>query len=191
MNDKFQNKYRISSTRLQNWDYGSNVSYFITICTKNRKCFFGNIENQIMNLSEIGQFADKFWTEIPNHFPFVELGVFVIMPNHVHGILIINKNGFNDNVVETRQCLVSTDDSMNTKKTIGQQRFQNQGKNTISSIIGSYKSVVSKNAHIIYPEFDWQYRFHDHIIRDTQSFERIQNYIMNNRSNWKNDRFYK
>jgi putative transposase len=174
MNDKFQNKYRISSTRLQNWDYGSNGSYFITICTKNRKCFFGNIENQIMNLSEIGQFADKFWMEIPNHFPFVELGVFVVMPNYVHGILIINKNGFNGNVVETRQCLVSTDDSRIDQKTIGQHRYQNQGKNTISSIIGSYKSVVTKNSHLINADFQWQSRFNDHIIRNSESFEKFR-----------------
>ena len=97
----------------------------------------------------------------------------------MHGILIIDKP------VETRHCLVSTD-----KKSPGQQRFQNQGKDTISSIVGSYKSVVSKNAHFINPGFGWQSRFHDHVIRNAESFERIQNYIANNPSNWKEDGFY-
>ena len=90
--DKFKNKYRIPSARLKNWDYGSNGAYFITICTQHRKHFFGEILDDEMNLNEIGQLAEKYWLEIPSHFPFVELGNFVVMPNHTHGILIINKN---------------------------------------------------------------------------------------------------
>ena len=96
MQNKFKNKYRISSARLQTWDYSNNGAYFITICTQNRHHFFGKIQNQEMQLSEIGKLAEQFWLEIPNHFPFVELGNFVVMPNHVHGILIMN------HTVETR-----------------------------------------------------------------------------------------
>lgn len=135
-----------------------------------------------MQLNDVGKLAEQYWLEIPNHFPFIELGNFVMMPNHVHGILIIDKPDDGDGV-ETRQCLVSTESP-------GQQRFQNQGKNTISSIVGSYKSVVSKNAHLINPVFGWQSRFHDHVIRNAESSERIQNYIANNPSNWKEDGFY-
>lgn len=91
MQNKFQNKYRIPSARLQTWDYANNGAYFITICTQNREHFFGNIKNGIMQLSEIGKLAAQFWHEIPNHFPMVELGNFVVMPNHIHGILIIDK----------------------------------------------------------------------------------------------------
>lgn len=95
MFEKFRNKYRIPSTRLNNWDYGKNGAYFITICTKNREHFFGEIlsvnNNNEMQFTEIGVLADQFWSEIPKHFPFVELGNFQIMPNHVHGILIIDK----------------------------------------------------------------------------------------------------
>ena len=192
--DKFKNKYRIPSARLQNWDYGSNGAYFITICTKNREHYFGKIINDEMQLSEMGKLAEKYWLEIPTHFPFIELENFVVMPNHTHGILIINKND-DVNDVETRQCLVSTtsNDSTNeslNQKTIGQLRFQNQGKNTISSIIGSYKSVVSKNARLTDAGFNWQSRFHDHIIRDAQAFENIQHYIANNPANWNNDKFH-
>ncbi len=97
MQNKFQNKYRISSARLQSWDYSTNGTYFITICTQNREHFFGKIQNQEMHLSELGKLAQQFWLEITLHFPFVELGNFVVMPNHVHGILIINKS-----TVETR-----------------------------------------------------------------------------------------
>lgn len=186
MNIKFQNKYRISSTRLKNWDYGQNGAYFITICTKNREHFFGEIvstngENE-MQLNEIGKIADKFWTEIPKHFPFIELGNYVVMPNHVHGILIINKINVVDDNVQTLQCNVSTENEQMAKIS--------PKSGTISTIIRSFKSVVTKNAHFIHADFEWQERFHDHIIRNSESFERIQNYIENNIANWKEDKFY-
>ncbi|MBI4650145.1 hypothetical protein HY745_02450, partial [Candidatus Desantisbacteria bacterium] len=84
-NDLFKNQYRIKSTRLSNWDYSSNGYYFITICTHNREHYFG----EIGEITTIGKIAQKYWLEIPNHFPFVILNEFVIMPNHIHGILII------------------------------------------------------------------------------------------------------
>ena len=193
MQNKFKNKYRIPSARLQSWDYSNNGAYFITICTQNRNHFFGKIINQEMQLSEIGKLAQKYWLEIPEHFPFVELGNFVVMPNHFHGILIIDKTNIDSTeppaIVETRHCLVSTIVSSN--ETIGQSRFQNQGKNTISSIVGSYKSIVTKMSRPINPNFGWQSRFHDHIIRNANAFENIQNYIANNPAKWKEDTFWK
>ena len=113
--EKFKNKYRIPSSRLQTWDYGSNGSYFITICTKSREHFFGEIVDGKMQLNEIGKIAEQYWMEISNHFSFIELGNFVVMPNHVHGILIIDKPNTVDGngntmvvVVETLHCNVST-----------------------------------------------------------------------------------
>lgn len=202
MNVKFQNKYRISSTRLKNWDYGQNGAYFITICTKNREHFFGEIvsangENE-MQLNEIGKIADTFWAEIPKHFPFIELGNYVIMPNHVHGILIINKINVVDDTVETLHCNVSVDVKtlQCNVSTVGNgMKNEHMTKispkpGTISTILRSYKSVITKNAHFIHADFEWQERFHDHIIRSSESFERIQNYIQNNVTNWKEDKFY-
>ena len=87
--DKFQNTYRIQSTRLQKWDYGWPAAYYITICTNHRICYFGHIRSGIMHLSEPGLIARDFWLEIPKHFPFVELSDFIIMPNHIHGIIIL------------------------------------------------------------------------------------------------------
>ncbi|MBP6558014.1 MAG: transposase [Flavobacterium sp.] len=201
MDDKFKNKYRISSARLQNWDYASEGAYFITICTKDRLHYFGEIENDKMILSNIGVIADLMWYEIKNHTKNIELGEFVVMPNHIHGILILNNNNQLPNIpsnvsnVETRHALSlqsdqSQSDQSETEKTIGQMRFQNQGKNTISSIVGSYKSAVTKHCNRLGLEFVWQPRFHDHIIRDAQSFENIQNYIANNPMNWGKDKFY-
>jgi putative transposase len=192
--EKYKNKYRIPSARLQNWDYGQNGAYFITICTHNRQHFFGEVVNNEMQLSEMGQFAEKFWLEIPIHFPFVELGNFVVMPNHTHGILIIDKNVDISHVVvanvETLQCNVSTTNATANATNKNEKMANISPKSgTISTIIRSYKSVVSKNARLIHADFGWQPRFHDHIIRDAQSFETIQNYIANNPLNWGKDKF--
>ena len=175
----YKNKYRIESTRLQKWDYGWNGKYFITIVTKNRVHYFGEIDtNKNMHLSESGKIAEKYWFEIPAHFPFAILDEFIVMPNHMHGIVFIDK--------KRDDTKLSDDDLMP-----GQKRFRNLGKNNISSIFGSYKSVVSNNAHKINPEFDWQSRFYDHIIRDDAELNRIRYYIRNNLKNWSDDKFYK
>jgi putative transposase len=214
MSDKFQNKYRIPSARLQNWDYGSNAMYFVTICTQNRENYFGNVVDGKMVLSNVGIIADILWYEIKNHSKNIELGQFVVMPNHVHGVLIICGNDIESDAtddvnvgtthVETTHALslssqpsqpnqssqsIPTSQPPQQTKTIGQQRFQNQGKNTLSSLIGSYKSAVSKHAHRIGFDFAWQPRFHDHIIRNDESFQRISEYIQNNPLNWTNDKF--
>ncbi len=112
------------------------------------------------------------------------------MPNHIHGILILDGNGNNDGDgnVETTHALSLQ--SPTKQQTIGQQRFQNQGKNTISSIIGGYKSAVTKHANRLGFEFAWQSRFHDHIIRNDDEYERIKQYIINNPAKWGDDKFY-
>jgi len=207
MSDKFQNKYRIASARLPGWNYGWNASYFISICTKDRECFFGEIVNGEMNLSKTGVIADLMWYEIKNHAKGVELDEFIVMPNHVHGIItlngederpptILNANG--DSNVETRHALSPKKQNDNsiveTRHALSlpaQQRFQNQGKNTISSIVGGYKAAVTKHANRLKFDFAWQPRFHDHIIRDEQSFQTISNYIINNAQNWSEDKFFK
>jgi putative transposase len=251
--EKFRGKYRIESTRLQAWDYGWKGSYFITICTKNRVKYFGEIVDGRMQYSNTGAIADVLWYEIKNHSHDVEFGEFVVMPNHIHAILTLTAykpdaaitamktttiittddiNSGNDSMepeideIETRGTgIVGSDnglddidfintDNVETRHALslqspnhqspnhqptnqqpsspdlpGNHRFQNQGKNTVSSIIGGYKSAVSKHAHRIGFEFQWQERFWDHVIRDAGEFERINRYIRNNPSNWKNDKF--
>ncbi len=194
MTPKFQNKYRIESARLHNWDYRSDGSYFITICTKNRDHFFGKIQNEKMNLTEIGQLAYQFWKEIPDHFSSIELGNFVIMPNHVHGILTIH--GYNKNIIWDGNKPASS--SMDDKNDNNDSKSKNEKMSkispkpgSISTIIRSYKSVVTKHSKQFDSNFAWQSRFHDHIIRNRYSFYVIQKYIFNNPKNWENDRFNK
>lgn len=196
---KFQNKYRISSIRAQWWDYGWNGAYFITICTQDREHYFGEIQNDKMVLSEVGIIADILWYQIPIHHKKVELGDFVVMPNHIHGILIIDKQSNNIvdnvNIVETGHALslppvpsvpLSPTDIF---KKPGSQRFQNIGKNTISSIVGSYKSAVTKHANRLGYMHQWQKLFYDNIIRNNNDYQRISDYIVSNPENWAKDKF--
>ena len=175
---KFRNKYRIESTRYPKWDYGRNGIYFITICTKNREMYFGKIEYGKMNLSEIGKIANKCFIEISDHFPFVKMGEFTIMPNHIHGIIIIdkknNKSGSQD---------LPINQPSKTKNKFGPQS-QNLG-----SIIRGFKIGVKKFATMNNIDFGWQSRFHDHIIRDKPEYNRIEKYIIDNPGNWGNDKF--
>ena len=195
MSDKFKNKYRITSARLSNWDYSSNASYFITICTANREHYFGTIIDAKMQLSSIGEFAWKCWKGIPNHFPHFYLDEFVVMPNHVHGIVMIEKpyidNSSISHIVETRHALslrktYIKDLAENPRHFL----YQNQGKNTISSMVGSFKSAVTKYCNKNKLRFRWQTRFHDHVIRDSDEFYSTRNYIINNPGNWDTDKFY-
>jgi len=86
----FQNKYRIESARREGWDYADNGYYFVTICTKDREYYFGEIENGDMVLSEMGLIAKNIWCEISKHFPHAELDEFIVMPNHIHGLLYLS-----------------------------------------------------------------------------------------------------
>ena len=199
--DKFQNRYRIPSARLQMWDYRWGATYFVTICTEGREHYFGQINNidNSMQLSNMGIIADVLWHEISNHSKNVELGSFIVMPNHIHGILILPEtvNTRHDNV-ETGHALsdnLTSDNNTYSKssppaKTIGQSRFQNIGKKSLSSIVGSYKSAVTKHANRLGIDFAWQSRFHDHIIRTNKAHQRITDYIDTNIENWEKDKFY-
>ncbi len=135
MSRRFQNKYRIESARLSSWNYGWNGAYFVTICTQNRELFFGEISKRKMHLSEIGRITDTCWKDIPNHFPFVHLGEFVVMPNHVHGIIIVDKP--NDGTVETQDFA-----SLPNLKQTPQNEFGPQSKN-LASIIRGFKIGVT------------------------------------------------
>lgn len=173
--DKFQNKYRIPSTRAQWWDYGNNAAYFVTVCTQNRIHYFGEIvvvETQnfaSLRATEIGKFAETCWYDIPNHFPFVQLGAFVVMPNHIHGIIIIDK-------------------PKNTTQLSSKNKFGPQSQN-LASIVRGYKIGVTKQSKIICPKFQWQPRYHDHIIRNNDEYQRIKDYINRNPEKWEQNKF--
>jgi REP element-mobilizing transposase RayT len=183
------------SIRLKEYDYSQAGLYFITICVKNNACLFGKITDGKICLSAIGAIADVLWHEIKNHAKNVELHEFVVMPNHIHGIIEITTDDGVGATVGAGHALPlppqpQTADVRATHA-LPQSRFQNQGKNTISSIVGSYKSAVSKHAHRLgFAEFAWQRNYWENIIRSSNDYTRIAQYIINNPINWNEDKFY-
>jgi REP element-mobilizing transposase RayT len=141
-----------------------------------------------MILSETGKIARNCWLEIPDHFSFVKLDEFVVMPDHFHGIISIEKKSINIGPgPHADPDIPDPEEPGSVIITPGQKRFRNPGKNNISSIVGSFKSAVSRLARKVDPNFGWQSRFHDHIIRDEKDFKKIERYIKFNPKNWKGE----
>ncbi len=203
MADLYQQRYRIPSVRLQAWDYRSNAAYFVTICTKTMIRHFGHItDGAVMEYSLLGATAFQFWNEISKRNPNVFLDAFVIMPNHVHGIIIINTPQTNQSDGSTTSTLGETLTAgyveplhATALQTQPQQTQPQPQKNelmsqispkqgSLSAIIRSYKSAVTKFAGEQGLDFAWQSRFYEHIIRNDDEFNRIRLYIQNNPAKW-------
>lgn len=183
--EKFQNRYHTGSVRLKNWDYRNPGSYFITICTKNRAPYFGEIVTGKMILSNVGIIADILWHEIKNHTKNVELGEFVVMPNHIHGILILNNDNDGVSLHENVDSLHAT----NLPSTNKHMSAISPKSGSLSSVVRSYKSAVTKHARRLGYHFAWQSLFYDHIIRNEKSFKQISDYISKNSQKWERDKF--
>ena len=144
-----------------------------------------------MRLSEIGVIAHTEWFKSPELRPGmnIKLGAFVVMPNHIHGIITIGKNKYNqyrgdsNNRRDAMHCVSTTTPSLPSNK----NQFGPQRKN-LASIIRGYKSAVTKHARQIDPDFAWQSRYYDHVIRNPESDYGIRQYIQNNVQNWSRDR---
>lgn len=185
---KFKNKYRIESVRLPGYDYGRNGAYFITICTANRQCFFGDITEGQMMLNPMGQWADQLWTHIPDQFPFVKLGRHIVMPNHVHGILIIDKPGTGIGRDAINRVSTSRNNEPFPQKNGGFAGDKNpMFHQNVARIIRWYKGRCTYEIRKIHADFAWQSRYHDHIIRNERSYQNISNYIIQNPRNWATD----
>jgi len=202
----FQNKYRVESTRLKNWDYSTPGWYFVTLCTKNHEIMLGQVENEKMFLNEIGCTVDKYWNEIPKHFDNVKLDVFQIMPDHFHGIVVLLPPGENDcvkNVSGGVGCVDIADvvetgyipSLRNAKQQSNKNKLQfkqydpnNKSPISLSDVIGTFKAAVKRwcNSND-YKYFNWQGRFHDRVIRNENELNRIRKYILENPTKWKNN----
>lgn len=185
MTQLFQKKYRIKSTRLRGWDYSQDSYYFVTICTKNKEEFFGEIHDKEMVLSPIGEIVAEEWERTVEIRKNVKLDFWVVMPNHLHGILIIDNWGENKSMhnknVETH-CNASLRESINYQNKFGPQL------NNLSSIIRGFKGVTTKRIHMAgFVNFAWQSRFYDHIISGDKEHGNIQDYILTNPANWEKD----
>ncbi len=176
--ETIKNRYRISSARLDNWDYGSNAFYFVTVCTKDRVPYFGDIiesegipsdkTQSIASLhpARMGEVVLDCWQKIPENFPFTELDEFIVMPDHVHGILLFNK--INDAGWQVNK--------------FGPQ------SNNLASVMRGFKSGVKSFATRNEIEFHWQSRFYDRVIRNRDELNKIRKYIQDNPINWMMDK---
>jgi putative transposase len=182
--------------RLRGYDYSQQGMYFVTICTHNKQCIFGEIEDGLILYSVAGLIAANCWAKIPEHFPNVVLHDYVIMPNHVHGIIEIERE-------EDRKISVPTAFESDYN------RFQHMVPKSVSAVVKGFKIGVTKqlryqaekpfnpegdnpgkdDVNLIQPSI-WQSRFHDHIIRNDEEYTLISNYIINNPKNWIQDKFH-
>lgn len=208
MSELFADKYRIKSTRLPEWNYSSDWWYYVTICVDKYKYFFGEVVDDEMKLNDVWKIVESIWLEIPGHFPNIELDEFVIMPNHLHGILYIvetsiygvsNKelNTINNNLHAMNR--VSTDASLQTinrASTVWWWVVWNKNvmlnKNSLWYVLRWFKWSVSSKLNKLFPDlnFKWQSWFYEHIIRNDKDLERIREYIQNNPYKRKNDEYY-
>jgi REP element-mobilizing transposase RayT len=160
----FKNKYRVESIRLPEYDYSQPGYYYITICTKNREYLFGNIIDDKMMLSAFGHLIKHHWRNIPNPHKNIRLDAFVVMPNHIHGIIVIEKS-------------------------ISQRVKRRQM--TLFKIIGKFKMNTAKKINQLRntPSLSvWQRNYYEHIIRNKNELNRIRQYIKDNPINWGKDR---
>ncbi|RYY98582.1 MAG: hypothetical protein EOO11_07600 [Chitinophagaceae bacterium] len=168
MTDRYMGRYRIPSARLQNFDYGSNGMYFITICTKPRKPFLGSLEQGTLHPTRIGVVAIERWCKIAELYPFVALDAFQLMPDHLHAILGFDKpaSGLDSSVVRSAD--------LRSGGNFGPQRAN------LASVIRGFKGAVKAYATTHGIPFGWQPRYHDRIIRNERQLNATREYIRNN-----------
>ncbi len=162
------------SIRLKKYDYCLSGAYFITICTQNKTCIFGEVINGETKLSKEGHIIKEEWLKTEAVRSSVRLDQFVVMPNHFHGVLWI-----------------VTDDKGTARCAPTVQQFGNVVSKSLSAIIRGFKSAVTKHINVLRNTPGapvWQRNFYEHVIRDDESLNRITEYIINNSQRWNLDR---
>jgi len=179
-NAKGQNR---RSIRLKGYDYSQPGGYFVTACTHNLECLFGRIADEKWCPNDAGRVVAKCWNDIPKHFPHVKLVEFVVMPNHVHGVILIM-----DDVGESH--FVGARHAVPLQNAVHQQ-FGKPISGSLSTIIRSFKSAVTKNINEMRQALGaklWQRNYYEHIVRNEDELSRIREYIVNNPLKWELDR---
>lgn len=194
---------RKNSLRLENYNYSNSGAYFITICSYKRKEIFGEIENGLMHLNNVGKIIQTSWYQIPENYDNIKLDDFVIMPNHIHGIIWIvgaihespETNHKIRQMPETNHTIHESpeDDPSQNNRVIRELPLRiERRKMLLSKIIGRFKMnssklinniCNSKGAHV------WQRSYYDHIIRNEEDLNNTKQYIQNNPLNWETDEY--
>lgn len=184
--------YHRRSIRLNGYDYTQNGNYFLTICTRNRECLFGDVRDGKMYLSNYGGLVNECWQEIPIHFPQIVLHEYVIMPNHVHGIIEINNPqstganmGVCTNAVGVGANVVGVGANNYSPLRTPQSRPCGTSR-TVGSVVRGFKIGVTKQMGFS----PWQRNYYEHIIRNDESYQNIVQYMAQNPLKWEEDCFY-
>ena len=178
----FRNRLRYNSLRYAGRDYSLPGKYFVTICTAGTKEWFGKVILGKMYLSEIGHIASRMWYEIPVHFPFIGLDAFVVMPNHIHGIIVINRFIGTPIVGALHATPLPPNDATHLSNET--MSFISPKSGSLSVVVRSYKLGVTKHAHKFDTNFSWQPGYYDTIICTTGQLFRIRKYISDYAQNW-------
>ncbi|AFM11181.1 transposase [Turneriella parva] len=197
----FKHTFRVESTRLPGYDYAKPGAYFVTICARGRRSWFGEIRNGIMALNEAGNLVWREWHRTGQLVQNLKVDEFIVMPNHVHGILIIGEsidaNTFgiqsiaDRKTVETPFTGVSLNSRQKMKETPGKGVSTDRANANISIITNQFKRACTLGIRRNFaPDFSWQTRFYEHIIRDDASLTAIRQYIQQNPVNWTKDEYY-
>jgi len=181
-------KHHRQSIRLRNYDYSQPKYYFLIICTHKKQCWLGEIKNDRMYLNQIGKIVAREWLHTPKIRPNVQLDQWIIMPNHLHGIVIINENL---NLLGDRNMSEQKIFDEENRDILGARNEPlRQESNSISSFVAGFKSAVTKRINLLRENRDipiWQRNYYESIIRDEQSLIAIQEYIKNNPCQWQKD----
>lgn len=194
-------RYHRRSIRLNGYDYAQNGNYFLTLCTRNRECLFGDVRDGKMYLSNYGKMVNECWQEIPVHFPQIVLHEYVIMPNHVHGIIEINNP--QSTGANMGRCTDTVDVGANAVDDVGANVVDDVGANnysplrtpqsrphgtsrTVGSVVRGFKIGVTKQMGFS----PWQRNYYEHIIRNDESYQNIVQYMAQNPLKWEEDCFY-
>jgi len=186
--DKFANKYKLKSSRLNNFDYSSAGIYFITICTYRHNNFFGKIINHQMELSKMGLIVNQCLLDIPKHFKNITLDKYIIMPNHVHILLHVETPDLAS--LQTSNSKVKIINYSHKNHPDFYKRLNQKSNQLIPKTIQQFKSAVT---HQINPKtvfFAWQPSYHNIVIKDQKQYFIIKNYIKNNVINWERDEYF-
>lgn len=204
MNKKYQGKYRIESNRFPGWDYSQDGIYFLTLITYDRDCHFGDVKENMMIHSAFGDIVKDEWLKSFQMREKLLLDEYIIMPNHLHAIIFLKKPQHKkpttedcDSCKDARPCV-----SIHETRQTSVNAFKRSSK-SISSFVSGFKSAtinaidnyIDENA-LPMQKFNrqkplWHANYHDHIIRDKESYCAIKNYIRTNPASWSSDKFHK
>ena len=179
---------RRRSIRLRGFDYAYRGFYFITICTHDKKPTLGKIVDCETRLSDTGRIVENCWLEIPKHFPNVYLDEWIVMPNHIHGIIVIKFPRALEVSNEGTVCRAPT-----SRKNDELESFGKPVSGSLATIVRSFKAAATKTVR---EQFGtevlplWQRNYFEHVIRNEKSFHAIQNYIWENPLHWNTDEYY-